>query len=236
MGGVAALLILLFLGLCFLRRRRRQKDTSTKNMFGVPNKSSGIFDRSRRNTPASMDLLGATGDETRDRPSQEYLHNANDDSPGSYEPQPYLGAYNFAPAAPTSSGIPGTRTSHDSAQMSETTTGRSGANRQSFGMADFGNLASSEGNRMSSMGGSVTTGSPQLPAGPLPIASMYASPTSQSSPVMGSAGGPVRSNSTRKRRPATGLGPDGRPATRFVLHQDAGEIEDAGPEDEGDVV
>jgi hypothetical protein len=183
-----------------------------------------------------MDLLG-TGEEAHDHASQEFLHNANDDSPGSYEPQPYLGAYNYAPAAgaPTSSGVPGTRTSHDSAQMSESLTSRSDANRQSFGMTDFGAFDSSEGNRMSSIG-SVTTGSPQLPGGPLPIAGMYASPTSQSSPTMGPPGGPVRSNSTRKRRVAPGVGPDGRPATRFVLHQDAGEIEDAGPEDEGDVV
>lgn len=212
-------------------------------MFGTtPAKSAGIFDRSRRNTPATMDLLAAGDDPRGGRASQEYLHNVNDDSPGSYEPQPYLGGY------ATSSGIPGTRTSHESAQMSETTTSRSGAagamNRQSFGMSDFGvpsaaaAAAASEGNRMSSMGESVTTGSPQLAAGQLPIAAMYPSPTSQSSPVMAPAGGAVaaRSNSTRKRRTGAGMGPDGRPATRFVLHQDAGEIEDAGPQDEGDVV
>lgn len=188
-----------------------------------------------------MDLLGAGDDPQGGRASQEYLHNTNDDSPGSYEPQPYLGGY------AASSGIPGTRTSHESAQMSETTTSRSGAagtmNRQSFGMSDFGVLgaagAASEANRMSSMGESVTTGSPQLAAGQLPIAAMYPSPTSQSSPVLAPAGGgavAARSNSTRKRRTGAGVGPDGRPATRFVLHQDAGEIEDAGPQDEGDVV
>ncbi|GHJ90426.1 hypothetical protein NliqN6_6828 [Naganishia liquefaciens] len=243
-GGVAALLIILLLALCLLRRRRRRsRQHSAQNMFGTTPaaaaRGTGIFDRSRRNTPATMDLLGAGEEPQGGRASQEYLHNANDDSPGSYEPQPYLGGY---AAPPTSSGFPGTRTSHESAPMSETTTSRSGAggaaavHRQSFGMSDFGTLAaaSSEGNRMSSMGESITTGgSPQLAAGQLPIAAMYPSPTSQSSPGRGAA---ARSNSTRKRRAGAGLGPDGRPATRFVLHQDAGEIEDAGPNDEGDVV
>lgn len=239
MGGVAALVILALVLFLLRRRRRRQ---SAPMVIGNANKGSGgMFDRSRRNTQADMDLLGA-GEDAHGRPSQEYLHTANDDSPGSYEPQPYLGGFPYPQQTQTSSGAPGTRTSYESQPNSEMITSRS-SRPQSFGLVDFGHpdpTAQGTGAGVAGMTsiGSVTTGSPQLPTSPLPIASMYSSPTNPSNPTLSSSEGPARSNSTRKRRPANNLGPDGRPATRFVLHQDAGEIEDTGPEEvpEGDVV
>lgn len=243
-GGIAALAILALVLFLMRRRRRRQ---NAPMLSGAPNKGSGgMFDRSRRNTQADMDLLGA-GEDAHGRPSQEYLHNANDDSPGSYEPQPYLGGFPYPQPAQTSSGVPGTRTSYESQPNSETMASRS-SRPQSFGLAEFGQsdpaaygmaaTGTPAGHPGMTSIGSVTTASPQLPTSPLPIASMYSSPNNPSNPMLGSSEGPARSNSTRKRRPANGVGPDGRPATRFVLHQDAGEIEDAGPEDvaEGDVV
>lgn len=227
----------------------------------VKGSSGGMFDRGRRNTQADIDLLGA-GEDAHGQTSEEYLRgsNSHDDSPGSYEPQPYLTGFPYAntTTAPTttSSGFAGTRTSHESQLMSDTIGSQS--RPHSYGISDFGNFASSESEAaaaaggglahphypsgMSSVSGPVTGASPQLPGSPsLPIASMYPSPNSPSAPLMESsspAGTAGRSNSTRKRRPPAPVGPDGRPATRFVLHQDAGEIEDPGPEDvvEGGVV
>ncbi|KAJ9099279.1 hypothetical protein QFC21_004160 [Naganishia friedmannii] len=267
-GGAAALVILALLAFFLLRRRKRQSNKAhQKGMYITPGgggavvgTSGGMFDRGRRNPQqADIDLLGA-GEYAHGQTSEEFLRNSNhDDSPGSYEPQPYITGFPYAntTTAPTSSGINGTRTSHESQPMSDTIGSRS--RPQSYGISDFGNFASSESegaataaalahphypSGMSSVSGPVTGASPQLPGSPsLPITSMYPSPNSPSAPLMessnnGQTGTAGRSNSTRKRRAAAPVGPDGRPATRFVLHQDAGEIENPGPEEaaEGDVV
>lgn len=268
-GGVAALVIIALLAFFLLRRRKRRANKAHQNgMYITPGGGGGaikgssggvggMFDRGRRNTQADIDLLG-TGEDAHGQTSEDYVHHSNDDSPGSYEPIPFTGfQYANTTTAPTSSGVNGTRTSHESQPMSDTIGSQS--RPQSYGISDFGNFASSESGSavpvgglghphypsgMSSVSGPVTGASPQLPGSPsLPIASMYPSPNSPSAPLMESSNnGPTgtagRSNSTRKRRPAAPVGPDGRPATRFVLHQDAGEIEDPGPAEaaEGDVV